>query len=110
MRLTSAALVGLLLSGCSFMSEETRYAMQQEMLRLRGYDWGQATAQLTGVREILPSRAEQELLDEQEICLHRNSRGRVVQQTGVSDAFEYRRCPLAPYDMQGGQRLRGRND
>jgi hypothetical protein len=110
MRLASAALVGLLLSGCSVMSEETRFAMEQEMLRLRGYDWGQATAQLTGVRELVPTARQQEMQAEQEICLHRNSRGRVVQQTGVSDAFEYRRCPLAPYDMQGGQRLRGRND
>lgn len=108
MRLATALMAGVILTGCSWVSEQTKFYMQRDWERLKGYDWGDSTAKLTGYREAFPTPSQREAQNERKICLHANGETRVVMQDGVSDAYEYRRCALLPYDTQGGQRMGNR--
>lgn len=107
--LTLAALATLL-AGCSWVSEDTQFAMQREWERFKGYDWGEATDKLTGYSELFPSPLDKEAKAEQQICLHPNGSNRVIEQDGISDHVDYRRCALSPYAMDSGLRIGRRPD
>jgi hypothetical protein len=101
---------GLALTGCSWIREDTQFAMQREWERFKGYDWADATDKLTGFTEAFPSATQKEAKAEQQICLHPNGGTRVTQQDGISDQVAYRRCALGPYATDSGQRIGRRPD
>lgn len=106
----TVVLAALALGGCAWISEETKFGMQRDWERFKGYDYGDATARLTGFSELFPSPSQQEVANEEKICMHPNTRTRVLVQDGVSDEVEYRQCPLAPYSDDMGQRMGRRPD
>lgn len=99
----------LLLAGCSIVGEERAYYMKRDWERIKGPVWRESGEKL-GTDSVWATARQQEAANEKRICMHSNSQNRIVQQDGVSDEFAYRRCPLAPYDMQGGTRMGARPD
>lgn len=100
-----------LLGGCgSWVGEERSYDMQQEIKHDLGFGWAKDAYNSLDIDEIFQTSQQKEMANEQSICLHANSQERVVTQNGVSDAVDYRRCPLAAYPMDGGSRLGNRPD
>jgi len=108
---TAAALaMAAALGGCAWVSEETQFGLHREWQRLKGYDWGAATAQVTGMRDLLPTPSQREADADLALCLHPNGSERVMTQDGVNDRLEYRRCVLSPYATDAGQRMGRRPD
>ena len=104
------ALTVVALAGCGIVGEERSYYMQKDWQRLKTMDWFGTAGDVTGLNEAFPSPQRKEQLAEQQICLHKNSQNRIVTQNGVSDELAYRRCPLAPYQTDGGSRMGIRPD
>ncbi len=109
-RLSLALLAVALLAGCAWVGEERAHAMRKEWQQFTITSFTDIGADVTGFTELFPSPQAKEQAAEQRICLHPNSRNRIVTQNGVNDELAYRRCPLAPYDTQGGSRMGIRPD
>lgn len=97
------------LAACSWVGEERMYHMQKDWERVKGPVWDGSVDKL-GLGSVWATPQQREAANEQQICGHPNSRNRLVTQNGVSDAYGYRRCALAPYDNAGGSRMGIRPD
>lgn len=100
----------LALAGCGIVGEERALYMKRDWDNLTSTRWLNVGSDVTGFSEAFPSAQRKEQLAEQEICLHNNSRNRVITQNGVNDSVAYRRCSLAPYAQDGGSRMNIRPD
>ena len=106
----SLLMAGLLLGGCeSIVGEERMYYMKKDWERFKGPVWSDSADKL-GMDKVWMTPSQKEVANEKMICMHGNSQNRLVQQDGVSDEVAYRRCPLAPYPMDGGSRMGNRPD
>jgi hypothetical protein len=108
-RLAALLMACIVLSGCSIIGEERMSYMKRDWERFKGPVWSESADKL-GFEKVWPSARQKEVQNEKMICMHGNSQNRVVQQDGVSDEVAYRRCPLAPYAMDGGSRMGNRPD
>jgi hypothetical protein len=101
--------LALLAAGCGIVGEERGYYMKKDWERIKGPFWDDAGEDL-GAGNVAVTAKQKEAKAELGICGHPNSQERVVTQNGVSDAYQYRRCPLAAYDQKGGSRMGIRPD
>ncbi len=111
-RLAPALLTAILLAGCgsSWLGEEREYYMRRELQQLISPGWVHDAGERIGFDEVWPTAKQREAANEKQICMHQNSRERVMQQDGVNDKVGYRRCVLAPYQTDAGSRMGNRPD
>ena len=108
--LSLALAVACLLAGCAWVGEERTHAISKEWQQFKSTSYLNVGADVSGFTELFPSPQAKETQAEQRICLHPNSRNRIITQNGVNDELAYRRCPLAPYATEGGSRMGIRPD
>jgi hypothetical protein len=101
LRCGCVAALSVVVAGC--LPPQTREDVQRDwdqgVASWQATDWNHMVNQVTGLPLVSesPGRAEAVADDDRLLCLNRNSEERVIEENGVSDHVNYRRCPVSPY-------------
>lgn len=94
-----------LLGGCALLppsqQEVVSFYGEREFNQLRQTNLPKEVLAVGGFFQMFPTPLQREQATEQQLCLHRNSRMRVVQQQGRVGQSSYRQCPVTAHPASG---------